>query len=541
MSACSLKVLVPDELAPRLEAIYPLAMDAARRMLKHRELSSTKYYHELSSFISKGLIRKYQRNPKCLQILNLVLPICGDKGSVIKLESNGVRIPALFKKAVLPVRFHHPITGFIRSAEFFRRKGKWFCTLCYNTVDAQPIKADGCIGVDRNSVGNVAVFADPQNGTVRKLGICPARTKAVMRGRRKNLQKAGKFRLLSKLRRKQSRRMTHENHRASKSVVDYAAKHCRAVAIENLDGVRAPGSKIRRYSDRNQWAFAQLGTFIRYKCALRGVPLIEVDPAYTSQTCSRCGNRHKPNGKVFSCGSCGRTAHRDVNASFVIAKRGLACIGGSSGIQNVIPLRPIGGPQAEKVGAKAGAQNDQNPAHKTAGASRPRKPLHITNESKGTMNQTKRIVIIEGDAFDADAIVAIVKTEVVGEFSVFIEDMDAGFDYGNDDDIASDKAMGVAVDAWRAAVGDIISIPTAEPLPDQPAAEPEGGMLRFWSDQKGRYYETYGGSEVFWDSLGRFIWNEGPPRRKNPLGPGASPILKVYVDGAGKVIDPQPI
>lgn len=350
--ACSVKIKVPDGLICELDRLYPIALRSVNRMLKYRDESSSKHYPELPCVISKSLIAKYQRNPKCLKIHNLVLPICGDKGRQIKLQASGVRIFSLFKNEIMPAFFPRRINGFVRSAEFFRRNGQWFCTLCYNAISATPTMVDGCIGVDRNSVGNVAVFADPQNGIVRKLGICPARTKAAMRGRRKNLQKAGKFRLLSKLRRKQSRRMTHENHRASKSVVDYAAKHCRAVAIERLEGVHAPGSKIRRYSEKNNWAFAQLGTFIRYKCALRGVPIIEVDPAYTSQTCSRCGSRHKPNGKVFSCGSCGRTAHRDVNAGFVIAKLGLTCIGGSSGIQNVIPLRPIGGPQAEKVGAE---------------------------------------------------------------------------------------------------------------------------------------------------------------------------------------------
>jgi len=321
-------------------------------MLKRRWESSTKYYPELPSVIAKALIQKYQRNLKCKSIRNLVLPICSDKGREIKIEGAGIRVRALFKKTVIPVVFPRPIDGFVRSAEFFRREGRWFCSLCYNTTPEPTIEADGCIGVDRNSVGNVAVFADSQTGTVRKLGLCPARTKATMRGRRKNLQKAGKFRFLSKLRRKQRRRMTHENHRASKSVVDYAAKHRRAVAIEKLDGVLTPGSKIRRYSEKNQWAFAQLETFLRYKCALRGVPVIEVDPAYTSQDCSRCGSRHKPNGKIFSCGSCGQTTHRDVNAAFNIARRGLACIGGSSGILNVVPLRCIGNAQAGKGGAQ---------------------------------------------------------------------------------------------------------------------------------------------------------------------------------------------
>ncbi len=348
---CCVKFLISNELAHRLELLYPVALDCARRMLKRRTESSSKHYPELPCVISKSLIAKYQRNPKCRGINKLVMPVCGDKGRQIKIEQGGVRISALFGKVVLPVKFPHPIHGFVRGAEFFRRSGQWFCSLSYNTVPEQAIKASGCIGVDRNSVGNVAVFADSETGTVRKLGICPARTKAVMRGRRKNLQSAGKFRLLSKLRRKQRRRMTHENHRASKSVVDYAATHRRAVAIEKLVGVRAVGSKIRRYSEKNQWAFAQLETFIRYKCALRGVPVIEVDPAYTSQDCSRCGSRHKPAGKVFQCGSCGQTTHRDVNAAFNIARLGLAGIGGSSDILNVVSLRCIGDARAGKGGA----------------------------------------------------------------------------------------------------------------------------------------------------------------------------------------------
>jgi putative transposase len=200
-------------------------------------------------------------------------------------------------------------------------------SVCYNTPKAVPITVTGVVGVDRNSVGNVAVIADIGTGKVLKFGLCPARTKAAMCGRRKNLQKAGKFRLLNKLRRKQRRRMAYENHRASKSVVDYAVKHRRAVAIENLNGVRAEGSKIRRYSEKSQWAFAQMETFLRYKCALHGVPVIEVNPAYTSQDCSRCGSRHKPTGKRFSCGTCGHNDHRDANAAFNISRAGWSGLG----------------------------------------------------------------------------------------------------------------------------------------------------------------------------------------------------------------------
>jgi hypothetical protein len=61
------------------------------------------FYPEVPCVIAKSLVAKYQRNKRCRVVRNLVLPLCGDKGTQIKLEGNGIRIPALFGKAVLPV------------------------------------------------------------------------------------------------------------------------------------------------------------------------------------------------------------------------------------------------------------------------------------------------------------------------------------------------------------------------------------------------------------------------------------------------------
>lgn len=316
-------------------------------MLRNRDKRSSKYYPEIPCVLSKSLITKYQNNQKCRQVRNPVLPICGDKGRQIKLTSNGIRIPAITGKDSIVMQWPRPIEGYVRSIEFFRRNGIWYGSVCYNALPLPTIESTGWIGVDRNSVGNIAVFADPQTGTVRKLGICPARTKAVYRNRRKNLQKAGKKGFLKKIRRSQSRRMTYENHRATKAVVDYAAEHRRSVAIEKLDGVRR--GKIRAYSEKNQWAFFQFATFLRYKCALRGIPIVEVNPAYTSQGCSRCGSIHQPNGKQYLCLTCGHNDHRDANAAFNIAQRGAdQPIDGSSGGLSVSPLGLIGDSQSEK-------------------------------------------------------------------------------------------------------------------------------------------------------------------------------------------------
>jgi IS605 OrfB family transposase len=291
-------------------------------MVADRSKHSTKYYHSIPSVVSKGLIDKYQRNKRCKSVKHLVMPIHGDKGKAVKLVPDGFRIPAIFGKAVIKTEWRYPIDKYIRYVELLHRNGNWFASVSYNTKSAELIKPIGCVGVDRNSVGNIAVMADPQNGYVEHLGFNPARTKEVWRGRKKNLQKAGKNRLLFKIRHKHERRAKLENHIVSKRIVDYAATHCLAIAIETLKGVTGKGSKIRKYSEKNQWSFAKPEEFLRYKAALRGVPVLSVVTEYSSQECSRCGAIQKPNGKSYYCGTCGHIDHRDANAGFNIANRG---------------------------------------------------------------------------------------------------------------------------------------------------------------------------------------------------------------------------
>jgi hypothetical protein len=146
-------------------------------MLYLRECSSSKYYPEIPCVVAKSLIVKYQRNPKCVTVSHIVLPICGDRGKQVKLVDGGLRIPALFKKEVLPVVFPKLICGFVRQGEFFKRKGQWLASVCYNTPAHELVEVEGAIAVDRNSVGNVAVLAGPQNGKVLHLGFNPAATK----------------------------------------------------------------------------------------------------------------------------------------------------------------------------------------------------------------------------------------------------------------------------------------------------------------------------------------------------------------------------
>ncbi|OFW63457.1 MAG: hypothetical protein A2Z35_02575 [Actinobacteria bacterium RBG_19FT_COMBO_36_27] len=311
------KVVVPHNLTPILDGLYQKAGVCVDRMLEDRTKSSSKYYKEIPCVLAKSLISKYQRNKKLKQVKNLVLPVCGDKGKQVKIVEGGIRVPAFFKKSILPVVFPKPISGFIRQVEFFKRDNKWFMSYSYNVPILPEQEIQGFIGVDRNSVGNVAVCADVMTGKVRKFGPDTAGITKNFRNRRKNLQKKGAKNALIKIRRKQSRRTKDINHKVSRSIVDLAEKHRSAIVLEDLGKISKKG-KAKRYVQKSQWSFYQLETFIKYKAALLGIPIFYVNPAYTSQVCSRCGNINKPNGKLYKC-SCGNLTHRDVNAAFNIS------------------------------------------------------------------------------------------------------------------------------------------------------------------------------------------------------------------------------
>lgn len=94
-------------------------------------------------------------------------------------------------------------------------------------------------------------------------------------------------RLLRKRARTESRFAADVNHQISKRIVAEAERTGRGIAVEELTGIR---ERVRlrkpQRATHASWAFAQLGVFLSYKAARAGVPLVHVDPAYTSQRCT---------------------------------------------------------------------------------------------------------------------------------------------------------------------------------------------------------------------------------------------------------------
>jgi IS605 OrfB family transposase len=110
-------------------------------------------------------------------------------------------------------------------------------------------------------------------------------------------------------------------HRISKRIVQEAADHdCTAIAFEDLTDIR---ERMLNASKFQQWAFRRLFEYAEYKAAVRGIKMVQVDPAYTSQRCSTCGTTLEENrdGDDFSCLKCGYENHADYNAAKNIAMK----------------------------------------------------------------------------------------------------------------------------------------------------------------------------------------------------------------------------
>jgi putative transposase len=343
------KVVLHSKYTPMLDELLDKASVCISRMLQNRDERSSKYYPEIPCVVAKSLIVKYQRNRKLKKISRVVLPISGDKGRQIKQVEGGLRVPALFKKDVIPAWLPENVLR-VRGVELFKRRKVWWMSYTYE-VPTQPIYSpQSFLGVDRNVRQNVVVVADVATGKVRKFGPDVGKITENFRNRRRDLQKAGAKGLLVKLNRKQSCKVRDINHKVSRSVVDYAKSHCSAIVLEDLGKISKKG-KARRYVQKSQWAFFQLETFIKYKAALLGIPVLSVSAAFTSQECSRCGSINKPTGKHYKC-SCGHFAHRDQNAAFNISKRGEQAM-----IHNAIIAGSIGSP---RTGFRRTAES-QNP------------------------------------------------------------------------------------------------------------------------------------------------------------------------------------
>ncbi|MDD1694170.1 MAG: zinc ribbon domain-containing protein [Methanoregula sp.] len=178
------------------------------------------------------------------------------------------------------------------------------------------------IGVDLNTTGHVAVAADPCSGKVMKLGKNIHYVHSQSLKHCTKLYREGKLWKLKKTKTRERKKFKSALHAICRQIVSFAESLGTGIKFERLFSTRY--SHRKDSSDPYMFSFENGSFFtlqrqVEKRALERGIPVIYVNPAYTSKRCSRCGHFGRRSRKHFECPHCGYVAHADVNAAFNIA------------------------------------------------------------------------------------------------------------------------------------------------------------------------------------------------------------------------------
>ena len=212
-----------------------------------------------------------------------------------------------------------------------RNDGKVFLHVSINreVPDVPESVGTTVVGIDRG----LRFHAVTHDGKHTKFysGREAVKVRARYKSTRQSLQKRGtpsSRRRLKRIGSRESRWMHDRNSCIAKTLVSDLEPGS-VIVLEDLSGVRSATEVVKR-KDRYlavSWPYYDLQMQIEYKAAAKGIRVIYVNPAHTSQTCPHCGNvdknaRHRDRHE-YVCPKCGFRTNDDRAAAMNIRARGM--------------------------------------------------------------------------------------------------------------------------------------------------------------------------------------------------------------------------
>jgi len=224
----------------------------------------------------------------------------------------------------LKIKLHRPVNGKIKSLVIKRQAGKYYA--CFSVEEeTKPLPKTGAVvGIDMG----VSNFVTTSDGEFFK----PPKYLRKSEKKLRRLQRAVARKVKgSKNRRKAVRNLQNCHQHIAGQRRDTSHKIARqlvnqydVIAVEDLN---TPGL-VKNHHLAKSIMDAAWNTFILIliaKAVEAGHKVVKVNPRYTSQDCSSCGNRVKKDLsiRIHDCPHCGLNLDRDVNAAINILNRGL--------------------------------------------------------------------------------------------------------------------------------------------------------------------------------------------------------------------------
>ena len=260
-------------------------------------------------------------------------------GSEVKLKVKG--LPVL----TAPVGSRAIPEGKPLALQITRKRRALWVSLTYEWQPERAPATGAVVGLDR---GVTVLAADSNGRQYPRLAAGRKKRRVLQRSMARRMPKPGQKgsnryyqakAAHSRHQEKERVRAINGLHQVTTGIVrDNDLVAVEALRIRNMTAsakgtVEAPGKNVRAKAGLNRSILEQrwgiMLSQLRYKAEWAGAKVVEVDPSYTSQTCSNCGIVCRANrrGKRYSCSTCGVRLDADVNAAVNILRRGLTTLG----------------------------------------------------------------------------------------------------------------------------------------------------------------------------------------------------------------------
>ena len=286
--------------------------------------------------------------------------------SMVRRAEDGMRawikvkgLPTIKVKANRPL----PPTDALKSLRIMLKPNGLLVDLVYE-VEREPLPpSESAVGIDAG-VAQRLMLSDGTLIEGRKIDRRRERrlARAVSRSKRGSKTRRKRIKSLAREKRRIKVRNRNECHRMTTEIVrEHGLIAVEALAIPNMTRsaagtIEEPGRNVAQKRGLNRSIHEQTWGLIRnqlaYKAEWAGREYVEVDPQYTSQTCSVCGvvdAKSRRSQAEFRCLACGHRANADLNAARNILRAGLAEVKSAGGRLAALdcPTPALAGVQSE--------------------------------------------------------------------------------------------------------------------------------------------------------------------------------------------------
>lgn len=272
------------------------------------------------------------------------VPYWADEGAkLIEDYEKVARLRIWSVDGLVRVHYHRPISENFVPKQYMLMKqssGKWFVIIQAEDKTFEPCVSDAsAIGIDVGMYSLLALsdgtlYDNPRwyRQDLKRRRVLQRKADRQRRASNPNnynpdgtvkqnaviWRKSNRLRETERLLRKLDEKITNQRKYYWHVVTDELTKRFGLIAIEDLTLEFMIQNKHLAMSVHDA-SFATFWQMLEYKCEARGVQLVKVNPAYTSQVCSGCGEIIKKDlsVRVHRC-ACGVELDRDVNAAINI-------------------------------------------------------------------------------------------------------------------------------------------------------------------------------------------------------------------------------